>query len=482
MPGADGTVMKLKKSLYGLQEAPKRWYETLTAFMAENDWKTTPYDPCLFFRQTPNGGVMVLGLHVDDQLGGTTQHPDDVTWLAAFMEKLEKRFGIKGPKEPTYALGLDIARQKDGSIFLSQHTFVKKMLDEFEMLDDGFPASAAEPNNNGQLLEKARMAAIKITAENSKNSKRKNGGDDLKINEHINMNFKAGQGEVAGNNLGNVNENNGKLDAINFENGKPFARTTEWYRQAVGSLLYATHTRPDIAHAVNLLARLLPNDHTIDHSLTDDERLMEKRERNQRRREKEKQLAFQRLQEVCGGLAPYETMLAEEESEDELPLTKDAFDAVNHLFRYLRSTRRYGLLYRGSGKRGIVKQTDVPLRIQCFTDSDFMGDPTDGKSTSGFVIKLNGSVVHWSSKKQLSVTRSTCGAVAAARNVNNAYHFIREMAVKKRMVSVHRVDTQENIADIFTKTLRADKFALFRDRLVCALLSTKSVGAAQPDC
>jgi hypothetical protein len=43
------------------------------------------------------------------------------------------------------------------------------------------------------------------------------------------------------------------------------------------------------------------------------------------------------------------------------------------------------------------------------------------------------------------------------------------MAVKKRMVSVHRVDTQENIADIFTKTLRADKFALFRDRLVCTL-------------
>jgi hypothetical protein len=500
MPGADGMVMKLKKSLYGLQEAPKRWYETLTAFMAENDWKTTPYDPCLFFRQTPNGGVMILGLHVDDQLGGTTQHPEDVKWLATFMNKLEKKFGIKGPKEPTYALGLDIARQSDGSIFLSQHTFVQKMLEEFGMLNNGFPASAAEPNNNGQLLEKERMAA---------NFKRKNGENKLRMGG--NKDEKGEGGEV---NLNNTDKRNRNPD---FGNGKPFERTTEWYRQAVGSLLYATHTRPDIAHAVNLLARLLPNDHTIDHSETDDERLMEKRERNQRRREKEKQLAFQRLQEVCGGLAPYEAMLAEEESEDDLPLTKDAFDAVNHLFRYLRSTRRYGLLYRGSGKRGVVKQSDVGLRIQCFTDSDFMGDPTDGKSTSGFVIKLNGSVIHWSSKKQLSVTRSTCGAeyvamaqgidevmwlkemltamgfrvetpicvwgdndannsivngvqaVAAARNVNNAYHFIREMAVKKRMVSVHRVDTQENIADIFTKTLRADKFALFRDRLVCTL-------------
>jgi hypothetical protein len=470
MPGADGMVMKLRKSLYGLQEAPKRWYETLTTFMAENGWRTTPYDPCLFFRQTENGGVMVLGLHVDDQLGGTTQHPNDVAWLSAFMERLEKRFGIKGPKEPTYALGLDIARQKDGSIFLSQHTFVQKMLEEFGMFDNGFPANAAEPNDNGRLLERARnVSAVAHRNTNAVNAK-----------------------SVA-------------------------SHTEEWYRQAVGSLLYATHTRPDIAHAVNLLARLLPNDHTIDCSETDDERMTEKRERDRRKRLKEKELAFKRLQEVCGGLAPYEAKLAEEETEDHLPLTKDAFDAVKHLMRYLRSTWRYGLLYRGSGKRGIVKQSDVPLRIQCFTDSDFMGDPTDGKSTSGFVIKLNGSVIHWSSKKQLSVTRSTCAAeyvamaqgidevmwlkellsgmgfrvetpicvwgdndannnivnatqaVAAARNVNNAYHFIRETAMKKKMVNVHRVDTQENIADIFTKTLRADKFALFRNRLVSAM-------------
>ena len=486
LPGTEGMVMKLKKSLYGLQEAPRRWYETLLAFMKEHGWHTTLYDPCLFFRRTASGGVMLLGLHVDDQLGGTTQHADDVKWMEEFMKKLEKRFGIKGPHEPTYALGLDIRRDAaTGDVYLSQRTYVKKMLDEFDQLDSSIPAVTPEKHSNPGLLQRAYDVAHKERAEPRADPLDRKRPDETQ----------------------RPDETRRKKDY----------HTDEWYRSAIGALLFATHTRPDIAHAVNLLARLLPNEHQVPIGEEESEEERDKREKGERKKARERQLAWERLQQVSGGLAAWEAEMqaAASRRDRPLPLCANAFEAVEQVMRYLRSTQRYGLHYASSTQRGVVKQSAVKLRIECYTDSDFMGDPTDGKSTGGFVILLNGGVVHWACRKQLQVARSTYGAeyVAmaqgidevlwlmgllrgmgfdveipvclwgdndannnittdtrthdSARGVHNAYHFIRDVAVRSKEIQVQRVDTSDNVADIMTKALLPKQFLKLRAKLVC---------------
>ena len=45
-----------------------------------------------------------------------------------------------------------------------------------------------------------------------------------------------------------------------------------------------------------------------------------------------------------------------------------------------------------------------------FTDSDWVGDPNDRKSTAGYVFSLGSGLVTWACKKQKALTRSSIEA------------------------------------------------------------------------
>ena len=57
--------------------------------------------------------------------------------------------------------------------------------------------------------------------------------------------------------------------------------------------------------------------------------------------------------------------------------------AVKNILKYLRRTKDLFLIFGG----------DFELRVEGYTDSDFMSDPDDRKSTSGYVFVCNGSTV-----------------------------------------------------------------------------------------
>ncbi|MCH81938.1 hypothetical protein A2U01_0002732 [Trifolium medium] len=71
--------------------------------------------------------------------------------------------------------------------------------------------------------------------------------------------------------------------------------------------------------------------------------------------------------------------------------------AAKRILRYLKGTMSLGILY----KRGIDSH------LQGWTDSDYVGDIDDRKSTSGYVFKFGSSDISWSSKKQPIVILST---------------------------------------------------------------------------
>ncbi|XP_057980101.1 uncharacterized mitochondrial protein AtMg00810-like [Malania oleifera] len=74
--------------------------------------------------------------------------------------------------------------------------------------------------------------------------------------------------------------------------------------------------------------------------------------------------------------------------------------AAKRILRYLQGTRDFGLFYEKAEK----------LELFRFTDSDYVGEQDDRRSTSGYVFMLGTGAVSWSSKKQPIVTLSTTEA------------------------------------------------------------------------
>ena len=209
------------------------------------------------------------------------------------------------------------------------------------------------------------------------------------------------------------------------------------YRTGIGTLLWLCNTRPDLSYPVSVLAKFV-NDPSAQH-----------------------------------------------------------WAAFKKILRYLQSSKNQGIRFKGAGD----------IKLEGWADADWCGDQDDRRS-SGYLITLNGSPVSWHSRKQagsqaLSTTEAeyismselcqdikwhhqllcdlgvfshrapsnlyiNCdnqGAIAAAKNpvshrrlkhVDVRYHFIRD-CIAQGFIKVRYVPTHQNLADILTKPLSADK-------------------------
>ena len=185
--------------------------------------------------------------------------------------------------------------------------------------------------------------------------------------------------------------------------------------------------------------------------------------------------------------------------------TNEQMIALKHLLRYLKGTIFYGLCYR--------KNDDI--HINGFCDADWASSSNDRRSISGYCFAIaNGALISWRSAKQSVVALSTCeaeyialaaagqeakflnellksidghdyspvtiqgdnqAALSLAKNPNNhkrskhidiKYHFIRHECSRK-MISLVYIPTNENIADIFTKSATKQKLSTFRNIIFC---------------
>ncbi|KAK8951797.1 hypothetical protein KSP39_PZI003445 [Platanthera zijinensis] len=214
------------------------------------------------------------------------------------------------------------------------------------------------------------------------------------------------------------------------------------FRALIGSLIYLTITRPDIAYAVGRVSRFMAE--------------------------------------------PRKSHLV----------------AAKNILKYVKATSDMGLLYR----------RDANFSLLGYTDADYGGDSDDRRSTSGYVFTCGSAGISWCSKKQDSVSVSTTEAeykasALAAREaiwlrrlvddvheevqgptllrgdnesalklVNNPvchartkhieidHHFIREKVLEGSLVVGH-VRSEDNLADIFTKSLSKGPFQRLRGLL-----------------
>ena len=119
-------VCKLKKSLYGLKQAPRCWNKRIDTFLMKQGFKVSAADPCLYIR-IKGGKKLLLALYVDDGLLAATDMQD----LISFISQMEAEFEIT-VTEASYFLGVEIEKNADGSIKISQAAYAKRVLERFK--------------------------------------------------------------------------------------------------------------------------------------------------------------------------------------------------------------------------------------------------------------------------------------------------------------------------------------------------------------
>ncbi|GKA09456.1 retrovirus-related pol polyprotein from transposon TNT 1-94 [Tanacetum coccineum] len=173
-------------------------------------------------------------------------------------------------------------------------------------------------------------------------------------------------------------------------------------------------------------------------------------------------------------------------------------EAVKRIFRYIKGTTHLGLWYpKGTGIETVV-----------YADSDHAGDYVDRKSTSGICTFVGCCLTSWFSKKQTALAISTTkaeyvsarkacqqalwmkqalidydvrlddvsimcdnkGAIDLSKNlvqhsrtkhIEIRHHFLRDN-VQKGHISIEKVSSVDNIADILTKPLKRESFNYLR--------------------
>ncbi|GJW70155.1 putative ribonuclease H-like domain-containing protein [Tanacetum coccineum] len=118
-------VYKVEKALYGLHQAPKAWYETLSTYLLDNGFQRGKIDKTLFIRRD-KGDILLVQVYVDDIIFGSTKK----SLCTEFEKMMHKKFQMSFMGELTFFLGLQVKQKEDG-IFISQDKYVTKILKKF---------------------------------------------------------------------------------------------------------------------------------------------------------------------------------------------------------------------------------------------------------------------------------------------------------------------------------------------------------------
>ena len=121
-------VCKQRKSLYGLKQASKNWYQKFTSALNEVGFKQSHTDHSLCIYKTINSFMAAL-IYVDDVI----IKGDDSKSIKGKHIFLDERFSIKDLGALKYFLGIEVARTKEGLV-LSQRKYVMDILEDSGMM------------------------------------------------------------------------------------------------------------------------------------------------------------------------------------------------------------------------------------------------------------------------------------------------------------------------------------------------------------
>ena len=200
---------------------------------------------------------------------------------------------------------------------------------------------------------------------------------------------------------------------------------------------------------------------------------------------------------------------------------KTHWQALQRLLRYLRGTESMSITYGGN-----TEPLPTSVSIAAFCDADWASDRDDRRSTTGYVVIINGGGVSWQAKKQPTVSASSVeaeyvsmsqaakevqwwiylldglnesvptpfpifsdsqGAIALVdqpschskcKHIDVRHHHIRDLH-DRRVVDFFYLRTEEMPADLLTKALTRNVHARLLSKFGLAVDSSGPVGLSQ---
>jgi hypothetical protein len=192
--GKKELVCKLKKSLYGLKQSPRMWYQKFDTYILGLGFVRSRADHCVYSKQVGNHFIYVV-LYVDDML--LVGNNMDV--IKEVKSQLSSKFDMKDLGAANFILGMEIKRDRaNRKLWLNQRKYVETILQRFNM-------------HGSKTVKVSIPIGVKLSADQCPKTQEEE--EDM---SHV-----------------------------------PYA-------SAVGSLMYAmVCTRPDIAHAVGVLSKYM---------------------------------------------------------------------------------------------------------------------------------------------------------------------------------------------------------------------------------
>ena len=196
VPGKEHLVCRLKKSLYGLKQSPRQWYQKLNETFMQLGFRRIQSDNCIYV-WAKDGLRIMIPVFVDDLTLAATGRP----LMDSIKAELQRKFKMRDLGPLHYILGIQVIRDRSKClIYLSQAKHIEDVLSKHNM-SNCRPVST--PLDKSVTLSK----------------------DDCPDSP----------------------------DEVAYMSSVP-------YLSAVGSLMYlAVGTRPDIAYAVGALSRFNSN-------------------------------------------------------------------------------------------------------------------------------------------------------------------------------------------------------------------------------
>ncbi|GKB33398.1 retrovirus-related pol polyprotein from transposon TNT 1-94 [Tanacetum coccineum] len=120
-------VYRLKKALYGLNQAPRAWYDTLSWLLLDNKFSKGAVDSTLFTRKIGKH-ILLVQIYVDDIIFSST----DPKSCDVFSNEMSSKLQMSMMVQMSFFLGLQVS-QNLGGIFIIQSKFTLEILKKFRM-------------------------------------------------------------------------------------------------------------------------------------------------------------------------------------------------------------------------------------------------------------------------------------------------------------------------------------------------------------
>jgi hypothetical protein len=129
IPGKEGKVLRLRKALYGLRQAPQAWNAKLDSTLKGMGFEQSLHEAAIY--QRGNGGnALLVGVYVDDLVITSTKDAD----VPAFKEEMKVTFQISDLGLLSFYLGIEV-HQGDSGIRLRQTAYAKHVVELAELTD-----------------------------------------------------------------------------------------------------------------------------------------------------------------------------------------------------------------------------------------------------------------------------------------------------------------------------------------------------------